>query len=66
MAEIVRRWVIYIVSEDGLLKHPKDYMGDFLFNQYGYEDEWEAVQAIERKGNSSDFVILQTIFIRTW
>lgn len=59
--EWVERYVIYVISEDGLLKHPKDSMNDTIFSIYGYEDEWEARGVIERRNFTRDCVILKVL-----
>jgi len=53
--------VIYQVSEDGLLKHPKHAWGDTIFNKYGYESLEEALKAIEKSDYGSNLIVVPSV-----
>ena len=40
------RWMI--LSEDGLLKTPKDRYGSSIFNNFGYDSKEEAIEDYQR------------------
>ena len=40
------RWMI--LSEDGLLKTPKDIYGSSIFNDFGYDSKEEAIKEYQR------------------
>ena len=66
MAEFTERYVILVISEDGLLKHPKTWTGDFRFNRYGYIDEVKAKEAIEIYGFTQECAIVKLVVLKTW
>jgi hypothetical protein len=41
------RWMI--LSEDGLLKTPKDSYGSSIFNDFGYDSKEEAIKEYQRR-----------------
>lgn len=66
----VKRYKIMNISEDGLLKTPRNSWGDKIFD-YEYQTEEEAMKAIStasdnhRDGVSGDFVIM-TVASEKW
>lgn len=66
MPEFVERYVILVIQEDGLLKHPKTYTGDFVFNRYGYIDEQEAKESIDIHGFTQECAIVKLVALKTW
>jgi hypothetical protein len=55
-----KKFLVMELTEDGLCKHPKDLWGGYVFNQYGYYTEEEAIEAVT-KNDYSGYVILPFI-----
>ena len=54
-------FVVYEVSVDGLLKHPKDKYDQNVFNRYGYETKEEAMREIILADIPGNLVILPIV-----
>lgn len=45
---LTKRYLWKTLSEDGLLKDPKHYYGEYVFNRWGYETKEEAIAEFQR------------------
>ncbi|MFZ2992465.1 MAG: hypothetical protein WA061_02005 [Microgenomates group bacterium] len=52
-----KRYIVYDIDENGLLKHPKRW-GKSVFNIYGYKSEEEALKEIDKADYRGDIIIV--------
>lgn len=55
------KFIIKELTEDGLLKNPKNTWDENKFNIHGYDSKKEAYKAIDNENSYNDYIVLKQV-----